>query len=61
MPLETPPWRVKNPWLTPSTAARLDALSFILSGVTIVGAQSEANCLRTEAAGQARSIAGQAS
>ena len=37
MPLETPPWRVKNPWLTPSTAARLDALSFILSGVTIVG------------------------
>jgi hypothetical protein len=28
---------VKNPWLTPSTADRLDALTFILSGVTIVG------------------------
>ena len=37
MPREMPPWRVKNPWATPSIAARLDAVSFILSGVTMAG------------------------
>ena len=43
MPLETPPWRVKNPCRTPSIAARLDAQSFILSGVTMGCAKSESN------------------
>ncbi len=61
MPLETPPWRVKNPWRTPSIEARLDAQNFILSGVTMAGAQSVVKCLRREAAGQARSIAAEAS
>jgi hypothetical protein len=61
MPLETPPWRVKNPCRTPSIEARLDALNFILSGVTMAGAQSEATkCLRREASGQARLIAEEA-
>ncbi len=36
MPLETPPWRVKNPWRTPSIEARLEAESIILSDVTMV-------------------------
>src|SRR6476620_10246246 len=41
MPRETPPWRVKNPWATPSIAARLDAETFILSAVTMAGTLGE--------------------
>jgi hypothetical protein len=32
-----PPCRVKKPWVMPSVAARLGALSLILSGVTMAG------------------------
>ncbi len=42
MPLETPPWRVKNPWLhAVDRGEARRAENFILSGVTMGGAQSE--------------------
>src|SRR4029450_6123296 len=43
MPPETPPWRVKNPWRTPSIAARLEPQTIILSGVTIEAAAQQLN------------------
>src|SRR4029079_1574714 len=37
MTLETPPWRLKNPWRMPSQLSRDDAQNMALSGVTMAG------------------------
>ncbi len=54
MPPETPPWRVKNPWQTPSMAVRLEAQNILLSGVTMADGEVMVKCLRREAVTQAR-------
>ncbi len=53
MPLETPPWRVKNPWRTPPIEARLGAESIILSDVTMAGRRSIADQMSPKGGGGA--------
>jgi hypothetical protein len=43
MPLETPPWRVKNPWRMPPQLSSLEAQNMALSGVTMPITKIERN------------------